>query len=56
MNELIVFSDLYKFLGSLGSMRISMTGKTLSIGFTPIKFAGKMAKFASLNGKKIIDV
>lgn len=52
MNELIVFSDLYKFLGSLGPMRISMTGKTLSIGFTPMKFAGKMAKFATLNGEK----
>lgn len=52
MNELMVFSDLYKFLGSLGPMRISMTGKTLSIGFTPMKFAGKMAKFATLNGEK----
>lgn len=52
MNELIVFSDLYKLLGSLGPMRISMTGKTLSIGFTPMKFAGKMAKFATLNGEK----
>lgn len=52
MSELIVFSDLYKFLGSLGPMRISMTGKTLSIGFTPMKFAGKMAKFATLNGEK----
>ncbi|WP_392455259.1 hypothetical protein ACF3OH_00205 [Chryseomicrobium aureum] len=52
MSELILFSDLYKFLGSLGPMRISMTGKTLSIGFTPMKFAGKMAKFATLNGEK----
>lgn len=52
MNELMVFTDLYKFLGALGPMRISMTGKTFSVGFTPMRFAGKVAKFATLNGEK----
>lgn len=52
MNELQVFSDLHKFLISLGAMECTLAGKSLTLGYKPRFFAKRMSKFATLSGEK----
>ncbi|SFD75816.1 hypothetical protein [Bacillus sp. UNCCL81] len=52
MNELIVFSELHKYLNGLGPMKCTMAAKSLSLGYKPITFSGASTKFATLNGEK----
>jgi len=52
MNELLVFSELHKFLNSLGPMNCTIAPKSLSIGYKPFTFWGKTSKFATLYGDK----
>lgn len=52
MNELLVFSELHKFLNSLGPMKCTIAPKSLSIGYKPFTFWGNTSKFATLYGDK----
>ncbi|MED4206181.1 hypothetical protein [Neobacillus mesonae] len=52
MNELQVFSELHKFLNSLGPMEFTLAPKSLTLGYKPIRFAGRRQKFATLYGEK----
>lgn len=52
MNELQVFSELHKFLNSLGAMEFTLAPKSLTLGYKPILFKGRMPKFATLYGEK----
>jgi len=52
MNELQVFSELHKFLNSLGSMEFALAPKSLTLGYKPIRFSGRMPKFVTLYGEK----
>jgi hypothetical protein len=40
MNELLVFSELHKYLNSLGPMICKMAAKSLSLGYKPHYFGG----------------
>lgn len=52
MNELQVFSELHKFLNGLGPMECTVAPKSLTLGYKPIRFSGRMPKFATLYGEK----
>jgi hypothetical protein len=52
MNELQVFSELHKFLNGLGAMEFTLAPKSLTLGYKPILFKGRMPKFATLYGEK----
>lgn len=52
MNELQVFSELHKFLSGLGRMDLTLAPKSLTIGYKPFLFRGRMPKFATLYGEK----
>jgi hypothetical protein len=52
MNELQLFSELHKFLNSLGAMEYTLAPKTLTLGYKPIRFGVKSPKFATLYGEK----
>lgn len=52
MNELHVFSELHKFLNSLGPMEFTLAAKSLTLGYKPRFFAKRMPKFATLYGEK----
>ncbi len=52
MNELLVLSELHKFLNSLGRMECTIAPKSLSLGYKPISFWGKSNKCATLYGDK----
>jgi hypothetical protein len=40
MNELQVFSELHKYLNSLGPMEFTLAPKSLTLGYKPISFNG----------------
>lgn len=52
MNELQVFSELHKFLADVGPMGITLAPKSLTLGYSPRSFRGKVPKFATLYGEK----
>ncbi|MEH7115517.1 hypothetical protein V7124_24620 [Neobacillus niacini] len=52
MNELQLFSELHKFLNSLGAMEYTLAPKTLTLGYKPRRFGVKSSKFATLYGEK----
>jgi hypothetical protein len=52
MNELQVFSELHKYLNSLGPMEFTLAPKSLTLGYKPISFNGRKTKFATLYGEK----
>ncbi len=52
MNELQVCSELHKFLNCLGVMENNLASKSLTLGYRPIRFGGRMHRFATLNGEK----
>lgn len=52
MNELQLFSQLHKFLNSLGTMEYTLAPKTLTLGYKPRHFGVRSTKFATLYGEK----
>ena len=52
MNELQLFSELHKFINSLGAMEYTLAPKTLTLGYKPFRFGIKSSKFATLYGEK----
>lgn len=52
MNELLIVSELHKFINSLGVMEYTLAAKTLTLGYKPKHFWAASNKFATIMGDK----